>query len=619
MPMLIDVDVSSMFLSKFLDPSKKQGKKPTPEEKPAPASIPSLDDSLDDSLESLLEPVSKPGTKPEENPTIKKKNLMDRIRALHDDKCAAVAGVECYSAGIHGPLVDLTWDPVPDVEVIEVYPVNEPYAYVRVTYNNATMEYTYEILEPVLTAEEKELMEEVKQGVLDRLDINMSDVTKEKARNALVKYIDEVLADYHIPLSACQHAKIMYHIEKEYLGDGVIDAVMHDPNVEDISCDGVNSPIFLFHRKYESLQTSLMYTSAVDLNSFVTKLAQRSGKFISIAEPMLDATMTDGSRIQMTLGEEVTAHGSTFTIRKFKDDPVTPTDLIQWSTFSPLSIAYLWLAVENGKSCIFSGGTASGKTTSLNAIALFIPRMSKIITLEDTRELKLPHPNWIPSITRDAFSSDGKGSVDMYELLKAALRQRPEYLIVGEVRGKEALTLFQAMSTGHITYSTMHADSISSAVHRLENPPIDVPRNMLTALHIMCIQVQVQIGGRRTRRNRQIIEILDIDPRTNELITNVVFQWHEATDEIKYTGKSFVLESIMEKKGWDEARMMEELRNRQLVLQWMHLKKLHNYKEVSNVLISYIRRPEQLLEKVKAELEAAEKAAASPAAAVAAQ
>jgi flagellar protein FlaI len=619
MPMLIDVDVSSMFLSKFLDPSKKQGKKQTPEEKPAPASIPSLDDSLDDSLESLLEPVSKPGTKPEENPTIKKKNLMDRIRALHDDKCAAVAGVECYSAGIHGPLVDLTWDPVPDVEVIEVYPVNEPYAYVRVTYNNATMEYTYEILEPVLTAEEKELMEEVKQGVLDRLDINMSDVTKEKARNALVKYIDEVLADYHIPLSACQRAKMMYHIEKEYLGDGVIDAVMHDPNVEDISCDGVNSPIFLFHRKYESLQTSLMYTSAVDLNSFVTKLAQRSGKFISIAEPMLDATMTDGSRIQMTLGEEVTAHGSTFTIRKFKDDPVTPTDLIQWSTFSPLSIAYLWLAVENGKSCIFSGGTASGKTTSLNAIALFIPRMSKIITLEDTRELKLPHPNWIPSITRDAFSSDGKGSVDMYELLKAALRQRPEYLIVGEVRGKEALTLFQAMSTGHITYSTMHADSISSAVHRLENPPIDVPRNMLTALHIMCIQVQVQIGGRRTRRNRQIIEILDIDPRTNELITNVVFQWHEATDEIKYTGKSFVLESIMEKKGWDEARMMEELRNRQLVLQWMHLKKLHNYKEVSNVLISYIRRPEQLLEKVKAELEAAEKAAASPAAAVAAQ
>jgi flagellar protein FlaI len=608
--MLIDVDISSMFLSKFLDSPKKPLKKPVPEGKPAPAFAP--EPSSDSELESLLEPAAESGTKPAGEPTIKKKKLIDRIKSLRDDKCAAVAGVECYSAGVHGALVDLTWNPVPDVEVIEVYPVNEPYAYVRILYDDSTMEYTYEIIEPVLTADENDLMEEVKQGVLERLDINMGNVTKEKAQKALAKYIDEVLSDYHIRLSPCQHAKMMYHIEKEYLGDGVIDAVMHDPNVEDISCDGVNSPIFLFHRKYESVQTSLVYTSAVELNSFVTKLAQRSGKFISIAEPMLDATMTDGSRIQMTLGEEVTAHGSTFTIRKFKDEPVTPTDLIQWSTFSPLSIAYLWLAVENGKSCIFSGGTASGKTTSLNAIALFIPRMSKIVTLEDTRELKLPHPNWIPSITRDAFSSDGKGSVDMYELLKAALRQRPEYLIVGEVRGKEALTLFQAMSTGHITYSTMHADSVSSAVHRLENPPIDVPRNMLTALHIMCIQVQVQIGGRRTRRNKQIIEILDIDPRTNELITNVVFQWYEATDEIKYTGKSFVLESIMEKKGWNEARMMEELRNRQLVLQWMHLKKLHNYKEVSNVLISYSRRPEQLLEKVKAELAAAEKAAATP-------
>jgi flagellar protein FlaI len=409
--MLIDVDISSMFLSKFLDAPKKSQKKPVLEEKPA--STPDSETSSDSELESLFEPEAGPGTQPAGKPTIKKKKLLDRIKSLRDDKCAAVAGVECYSAGIHGALVDLTSKPVSNAEVIEVYPVNEPYAYVRILYDDSTMEYIYEIIEPVLTAEEKELMEEVKEGVLERLDINMSNVTKEKAQKALVKYFDEVISDYHIRLSPCQHAKMMYHIEKEYLGDGVIDAVMHDPNVEDISCDGVNSPIFLFHRKYESVQTSLVYTNSVDLNSFVTKLAQRAGKFISIAEPMLDASMMDGSRIQMTLGEEVTAHGSTFTIRKFKDEPVTPTDLIQWSTFSPLSIAYLWLAVENGKSCIFSGGTASGKTTSLNAIALFIPRMAKIITLEDTRELKLPHPNWIPSITRDAFSSDGKGSVDM--------------------------------------------------------------------------------------------------------------------------------------------------------------------------------------------------------------
>ena len=184
---------------------------------------------------------------------------------------------------------------------------------------------------------------------------------------------------------------------------------MHDKYIEDISCDGINAPLFVYHSNYESIQTNLVYTRAEDLDSFVTKLAQRAGKYISIAEPMLDATMADGSRIQMTLGFEVTAHGSTFTIRKFKDESITQTDLIEWGTYSPLSVAFLWLAVENGKSCIFAGGTASGKTTSLNAISLFIPPLAKIVTLEDTRELKLPHKNWIPSITRESFDKDGKG------------------------------------------------------------------------------------------------------------------------------------------------------------------------------------------------------------------
>ena len=572
--MLVNVDISGMLLSKFLTPK--------------------------DTSEKEVKVIAPPQKEPEQ----KKNKLMDRLKAFHNDLHITKFCVDCYDPAVHGAIVDLTWEPVPDVEVIEVYPVNEPYAYVRILYDNNTLENTYEVIEPVLSDKEKDLMNEVKMGVLERLDTNMSDINRAGAIQAIEKYIDEVLHDLHINLAPPQHAKLFYFIEKEYVGDGLIDALMHDPNIEDISCDGVNAPLFLFHRKYESLQTNILYTNKEELNSFVTKLAQRAGKFISIAEPMLDASMPDGSRIQMTLGDEVTARGSTFTIRKFKDEPITPTDLMKWSTFSPLSIAYLWLAVENGKSCIFSGGTASGKTTSLNAIALFIPRTAKIITLEDTRELKLPHPNWIPSTTRDAFSQDGKGGVDMYDLLRAALRQRPEYLIVGEVRGKEALTLFQAMSTGHITYSTMHADSVSSAVHRLENPPIDVPRNMLTALHIMSIQVQVQIGGRRTRRNKQIIEILDLDSRTNELITNEVFRWHEATDEIRYTGKSFVLESIMDKKGWTEGRMMEELKNRQLVLQWMQMTDKRDYKEVSNVLISYSRRPEQLLEKIKSDLEA---------------
>lgn len=513
-----------------------------------------------------------------------------------------VEKIEEYDTRIHGPLVNLSMTPVQGQEEIELYPVNEPYAYIRVIYDNSTHEYTYQVIEPELNSAEEELLLELAQRLFETLDVNTKGMTRETAVKALRDAVDEILRDYGIKLAPANREKVLYHIEKNFLGDGLIDPIMHDKYIEDISCDGLNTPIFVYHTSYESIQTNLMYTDAVKLDSFVTKLAQRAGKYISISEPMLDATMSDGSRIQMTLGKEVTAHGSTFTIRKFRDEPITPTDLIEWQTFSPLSIAFLWLAVENGKSCIFAGGTASGKTTSLNAISLFIPPLAKIVTLEDTRELKLPHPNWIPSVTRDSFDTGGKGSIDMYELLRAALRQRPEYLLVGEVRGQEALTLFQAMSTGHVTYSTMHADSVASVVHRLENPPLNVPRNMLNALDIVSVQVQARIGGQRIRRNKQLIEILDIDPRTNELITNEVFKWNSATDEIRYSGKSYILETVMEERGWSEARMREELKRRQEILEWMRLKKLRHYKDVAKVLVSYHRDPESVMDIVRADL-----------------
>ena len=512
------------------------------------------------------------------------------------------AEVEEYNPKIHGPLVDLSFQPSPGIEEIEAYPVNEPYAYIRIIYDHATHEYTYQVLEPLLTEPEKDLLKELKERLFDTLDINTKDLSKGDARLRLRVSTDNIMHDYGIKLTPVQREKIMYNMYKDFLGDGQIDAIMHDKYIEDISCDGVNVLIFAYHASYESMKTTLSYHNAEELDSFVTKLAQRAGKYISIAEPILDGTMSDGSRIQMTLGQEVTAHGSTFTIRKFKDEPITPTDLIEWKTFVPLSIAYIWLAVENGKSMLFAGGTASGKTTSLNAIALFIPPMAKIVTLEDTREVKLPHPNWIPSVTRDSFDAAGRGEINMYELLRAAMRQRPEYIIVGEVRGKEAQTLFQAMSTGHTTYSTIHADSVSSVVHRIENPPLDVPRNMLSALDIVCVQVQARVGGKRIRRSKQIVEILDIDPRTNELITNEVFKWRSATDEISYSGKSYILEEIMESKGWTDNRMREELKRRQEVLEWMRIKKIRHYKDVSKILISYHRDPEAVIEKVRKDL-----------------
>lgn len=548
-----------------------------------------------DLLSSGLKVVSDAAVEVHQGPKgglLDKFNPMSVIRKSHVE----------YNPRTHGMLVDLSFHPKPGVEEIERYPVNEPYAFIRITFDHASHEYTYEVLEPKLTLAEQDLFKDIKERIFERLDLNTQNVLEEIAKKTLRDVTDDIIDDYGLTLNPLQREKILYAMYKEFLGNGMIDPLMHDRYIEDISCDGVNTNLFVFHTRYESMRTNLLYKSADELDSFVTKLAQRSGKYISIAEPMLDATMSDGSRIQMTLGTEVTAHGSTYTIRKFKDEPITPTDLIEWSTFSPLSIAFFWIAVESGKSCIFAGGTASGKTTSLNAISLFIPPLAKIVTLEDTRELKLPHPNWIPSVTRTSFDTTGKGEIDMYELLKAALRQRPEYILVGEVRGKEALTLFQAMSTGHVTYSTIHADSVASIVHRLENPPLDVPRNMLSALDLVSVQVQARVGGQRIRRNKQIIEVLDIDPRTNELITNEVFKWHPATDEITYSGKSYILEEIMEERGWDEARMRDELKMRQEVLEWMRIKKIRNYHEVGNILIQYYRDPTTIMQKVRAEL-----------------
>jgi flagellar protein FlaI len=372
---------------------------------------------------------------------------------------------------------------------------------------------------------------------------------------------------------------------------------MHDERIEDISANGFDIPIYLYHKKYTNLATNVVFTES-ELDSYVIRLAQRCGKHISIAEPMIDATMPDGSRIQMTLGTAVTTHGATFTIRKFSEVPITPVDLINWHTFSAEEMAYLWLCIENNKSLIYAGGTASGKTSSLNAVSLFIPWQAKIITLEDTRELKLPHPNWIPGVTRDSFTPDGKGSIDMYDLLKAALRQRPEFLLVGEVRGKEALTLFQAMSTGHTTFSTMHADSVSSAIHRLENPPISVPRTMIQALNIISIQSQTFVKGKRARRNMKLVEITDIDPTTRNIKTNDIFVWDALTDKFNRVGESKALAEITLRRGWSLADLKKELTNRQKILEFMVNNKIFDFNAIATIIHDYQVAPEKVLKKL---------------------
>jgi flagellar protein FlaI len=269
-------------------------------------------------------------------------------------------------------------------------------------------------------------------------------------------------------------------------------------------------------------------------------------------------------------------------------------------------MAYLWTATEYGSSMLVCGGTASGKTTTLNAVLLFIPPQMKIVSIEDTRELNLPHENWIPSLTREGFGgkkSSSAGSIDMFELLTTALRQRPQYLMVGEVRGKEAYVVFQAMATGKTAYSTFHAEDVQAMVHRMENDPINLPRALLTALDIVLLQAQVKVGTKMTRRVKSLTEIVGMDPETGELITNSVYTWNPADDTFNYSGHSYVYEKVRTIRNWSPREMEREVKRRVDILEYMKRSGFDNYRQVAKVISGYYKDPEKVGKEIREKLQ----------------
>lgn len=502
--------------------------------------------------------------------------------------------------------------PIPELpphrKEVMIYPVQAPFAFVRIAWDEESHENIYEVIEPPLTDREKRVLEFVESTMVDILEIGLGQLDDKQAEALLRKNIDNILYDYNIQAEEPSKSRLTYYVVRDFLGFGKIDPIMRDDLIEDISCDGPSVPIFLYHRKYESVRSAVQLPTDEELDSFVIRLAQRSGKHISIAEPLLDATMPDGSRLNATLSDEVTSGGSTFTIRKFRKEPFTPTDLVKFGTMSADMLAYLWMAVQHGASTIYAGGTASGKTTSLNAILLFIPPQMKIVSIEDTRELSLPHPNWIAATTRSGFGPrDDKGrqagEIDMFTLLKAALRQRPEYILVGEVRGQEAYVLFQAMATGHSAYGTMHADSVEGVIHRLESEPINIPRSLLEALDIVSVQIQTRIAGKRVRRTKEIVEVVGLDPHTHEILTNEVFTWQPGTDKFEFSGVSYVLERIRLEKNMTEPEMKEELDRRKEIIEWMMKHDVRDHRDVAKIILGYYRDQEGTMERIRAPFE----------------
>ena len=497
---------------------------------------------------------------------------------------------EEYDYAKHGTLVTGS---VPEgYELLDQYWLAFGETLVYITLNKKTNQTEYLLFEPSLSEFEYELLERLHEDLLDVLVLTSDEIKKDR-RGILLDKVYGLLDDYGLELEDSPLFKLQYYLIRNFIGWSRIDPLMKDTQLEDISCDGSRIPIFLYHRKYRNIQTNIAF-EAEDLNSLAITLAQRSGKHISTGSPMLDATLPDGSRLQLTLGTEVTTRGTSFTIRKFRDEPFSPIELLEYGTFSSEELVYFWLAIENNMSMLFIGGTASGKTSSLNAVSMFIPPTAKVVSIEDTREITLYHDNWIASVTREALT-EGGNAITMFDLLRAAMRQRPEFIIVGEVRGVEAQTLFQAMNTGHTTFSTMHAGSIDAAIHRLESEPLNVPRNMVQALNVVSVQALIYRGTERVRRAQEIVEVTGIDPGTGNLQVNNVFEYDPIHDRATYTGRSRIYSEISEKRGWTREQLAAEIAVRKNLLEEMEKQKIFDYISVASIFHNYHIRREEVL------------------------
>ncbi|SFG00277.1 flagellar protein FlaI [Halopelagius inordinatus] len=486
-----------------------------------------------------------------------------------------------------------TFEPPDSESVVDRYWVNPPYAHVAVTYDDEASEHRYHAVEPDIDDFERDLLERVREDIRDPLLYRTSAEPNEEA--TLRTELELLLEQYGVDVEMRSFHTLLYYLLRDFRGYGRIDPLMNDPHIEDISCDGYDLPIFAYHDDYTDIETNVSF-GGPELDNFVIRLAQRSGRHVSVGDPVLGTTLPDGSRAELALGEEVTPRGSAFTIRMYADEPFTPVDLIQYGTFSVEQMAYLWLCIENNKSLIFAGGTASGKTTSMNAVSMFIPPRSKVLTIEDTRELSLHHDNWLSSVTRDRL--DDGTDIDMYDLLRSALRHRPEFIVVGEVRGDEAVTLFQAMNTGHTTFSTMHADSIETVINRLENEPINVPRAMVQSLDLLCVQTLTRLDGERVRRSKAIGEIGGIDQRTGELDYSRAFRWRADDDAFSQSDSSLV-EEIQRERGWSRTELRREIRRRERFLRLLSEMNVDDYRHFTALVNEYYVDPERAMRRVR--------------------
>jgi flagellar protein FlaI len=474
------------------------------------------------------------------------------------------------------------------------------YAWARITWDPGQNELVYRVIEPEMDEETENILEEIRSILERTFDIDFKEIEHDMAEQYLSDKIDKIVDKYNISLTDQQREVIRYYAYRDLAGLGKLQPIMNDTEIEDISCDGTNIPVYVYHRnpKFGSIKTNIVWEDDEELDSFVMKVAQRAGRSISVSSPLLDGSLPDGSRVQATLATDIARKGSNFTIRRFTEDPLTPVHMMDFETENAQMLSYLWTLVEHGKSILVSGTTGAGKTSQLNSLSLFIRPEKKIVSIEDTPELRLPHDHWVPEVARSGFgsSADKGGEVSMDDLLKESLRQRPEYIIVGEVRGEEAYILFQQMATGHTGLSTIHADSIDMLMDRLTTKPINLSPSLIETLDCIMLIARIRYNDSYIRRIKGLYEVRGYDKHMG-IDINKVFGWNAQEDEYVVENDSLILKDIVEQSDMSDREIQKELMQKQRVMQWMQDEGIKNYKQVGEIISRYYSDPETVMEK----------------------
>ena len=484
--------------------------------------------------------------------------------------------------------------------IVERYPLYEPFVHAAIVQNPSTGEYKYVLDELQLDGLERSIYNRVLDILLSEIESPKEEITD--PRKFFANEARKIVDKYRITLGWLPDVswyKILYYAERDLVGYGKIDPFMRDGNIEDVSCDGVGKPAYVWHRKYESIESNLCFTTDEELDNTVVKLVHMGGKHVSSAFPIVDASLPGKHRLAVCYRREVTPFGTAFTIRKFREDPYSIIDLINIGTFSEGMAAYFWMCLENRASIMVLGGTAAGKTTALNALACLIKPGSKIITIEETAELNLPHENWVSLIARKSYGlgESLSGEVTLFDLVKTSMRHRPDVLIVGEVRGNEAYVLFQALATGHGGMCTMHAENLDFAMKRLTSKPMDIASSYLRLMNIVLSVQRVHLEKQGERRvNRRVMavdEIADYEDYRN------TFKWNPVKDEYPaYLENSIMLSNISERVGYSKKELIKEIEHRVNVLHWMREQNIRSYKDVAAIIAEYSTRPKEFYERV---------------------